>query len=323
VVIPTRDRDRFLTQALTSVLWQRGVELEVIVVDDGSTDDPSDVVAGFKDDRIRVIRHASVRGVSVARNTGIAAAVGDWLAFIDDDDVWAPSKLAAQLDAAKATGRSWSCTSAVRVDTDLNVISVYPAKPAEMLARQLRQWNYVPGGCSSVLVHRTSLPGKEPIFDTRLKHFADWDLWIRLASREPPAVVAEPLVGYRLHPHNKALETEGMIEDLCIIEDNRAIRVDRGAVHVYLGWLHYRAGRTRRALRSWAAAAAQGHASTVANILYSIGRGSVSRLFPSRPASRSTSANEAERWLGRLRGVSPLPMKDLQQRAPGSRPQES
>jgi glycosyltransferase involved in cell wall biosynthesis len=322
VVLPTHDRNHFLVQALTSVLWQVGPELEVIVVDDGSTSDPRGLVSTFEDDRVRVIQHRSSRGVSAARNTGAAAAVGSWLAFIDDDDLWAPGKLAAQLGAARTTGRSWICTSAVRVDIDLNVVSVYPARRPEKLVRQLRHWNYVPGGCSGVLVQRRSLPDNEPIFDTRLKHFEDWDLWIRLAEREPPAVVARPLVGYRLHPQNHSLEMDGMIEDLRIIEQRHATTVDWGAVHVYLGWLHYRAGRTKRALRHWASAASQGQAPAVASILYSIGEGSVSKLFPSRGRRRSRKndwAREADMWLRPLRERALLPDEEpAEQRGPAS-----
>lgn len=190
------------------------------------------------------------------------------------------------------------------MNIDLNVISVYLARPSEKLMPQLRHWNYVPGGCSGVLVHRRYLPGDEPVFDTRLNHFEDWDLWIRLAKRGPPAVVTRPLVGYRLHPENKSLDMDGMIADLRIIEQRHATTVDWGAVHVYLGWLHYRSGRTERALRHWASAATRGQVASVASILYSIGEGSVSKLFPSHVTRRSRQnawAREADLWLSRLR----------------------
>ena len=80
------------------------VDLEVIVVDDGSTDATRQVVEDAGDPRIRYIRNDATRGVSAARNRGIAAAEGDWISFLDDDDVWAPEKLTRQLTAAERAG---------------------------------------------------------------------------------------------------------------------------------------------------------------------------------------------------------------------------
>ena len=94
VVVPTHNRSGLLAQTLHSVLWQRGVDLEVLVVDDGSADDTAEMVAGLADPRIRLLRHDHPQGVSAARNRGVAAASGRWLAFCDDDDLWAPDKLA-------------------------------------------------------------------------------------------------------------------------------------------------------------------------------------------------------------------------------------
>lgn len=111
VVLPTHDRNHFLVQALTSVLWQVGPELEVIVVDDGSTSDPREVVSTFEDDRVRVIQHRSSRGVSAARNTGAAAAAGSWLASSTTTTYglrtrsrlcWAPPGRRADLGSARA-----------------------------------------------------------------------------------------------------------------------------------------------------------------------------------------------------------------------------
>ena len=103
VVIPTRDRSRLLGLTLHSVLWQRGVVVVVVVVDDGSTDDTAQTVAGLADPRVRLVRHDTAQGVSAARNRGITEAHGRWVAFLDDDDLWAPDKLACQLQAARGT----------------------------------------------------------------------------------------------------------------------------------------------------------------------------------------------------------------------------
>jgi glycosyltransferase involved in cell wall biosynthesis len=122
VVVPTHNRSGLLAQTLRSVLWQRGVDLEVLVVDDGSTDDTAAVVAALNDPRVRLLRHGTPRGVSAARNRGVAAAGGRWLAFCDDDDLWAPDKLARQLAAAQATGRSWVYAGEVHIDLGGQVV---------------------------------------------------------------------------------------------------------------------------------------------------------------------------------------------------------
>src|SRR5918993_498800 len=115
VVVPTRNRSRLLASTLRSVLVQRGVELEVIVVDEGSTDNTPEMLAALDDPRVRVLRHDVPRGLSAARNRGADEARGEWVAFVDDDDLWAPEKLVSQLDAARAMARDWAYTGSVTI----------------------------------------------------------------------------------------------------------------------------------------------------------------------------------------------------------------
>ena len=93
VVIPTRNRPDLLCLTLTSVLRQRDVDLQVIVVDDGSTEDTAGVVSRSGDHRVRVLRQATSKGVSTARNVGLSEVTTEWVAFCDDDDLWSPDKL--------------------------------------------------------------------------------------------------------------------------------------------------------------------------------------------------------------------------------------
>lgn len=97
VIIPTFNRSHILPEAIESVLRQTYPRLELLIVDDGSTDDTGEVVSSFKDDRIRMIRHPKNAGVSTARNTGLAEAKGDFVSFLDSDDLWMPEKLALEL----------------------------------------------------------------------------------------------------------------------------------------------------------------------------------------------------------------------------------
>lgn len=101
VIIPTYNRESSVAEATRSVLEQEGCELEVIVVDDGSTDRTAEVLEPFGS-AIRVIRQPNA-GVSAARNAGMAAARGEWLAFLDSDDLWRPGKLRLQLEEMRAS----------------------------------------------------------------------------------------------------------------------------------------------------------------------------------------------------------------------------
>src|SRR5262249_13690716 len=108
VVIPTHNRWSLLsTGALASALCQEDVRHEVIVVDDGSSDETPDRLSKIKRAGLQVLRHKRPLGVAVARNAGIASARGEWVAFLDDDDFWAPRKLRSQLDTAAATRASF------------------------------------------------------------------------------------------------------------------------------------------------------------------------------------------------------------------------
>ena len=121
-----------------------------------------------------------------ARNLGIGAARGHWIAFLDDDDLWSPDKLRRQIDAAGAANAGFVYASAVIVDDGLRVRSEWPAPPSERLESVLLVRNALPAGASNVVV-KAPLLDEVGAFDERLTHLADWDLWIRLARNASAA----------------------------------------------------------------------------------------------------------------------------------------
>ena len=199
VVVPTHDRADLLPRLLRSALGQRDVELELVVVDDGSSDCTLQVLSRCHDPRLRVLRHDRARGVSAARNTGTQEARAGFVAWCDDDDVWAPDKLRLQLQSLRSTpGARWSNGGCVYVDISLRPSRIVRCPVAPDVARNLLRVNAVTGGGSGVLAERElvlSLGG----FDTGLSMYADWDLYARLAHSAPLAVVDLPLVGYVEH----------------------------------------------------------------------------------------------------------------------------
>jgi O-antigen/teichoic acid export membrane protein len=198
VVVPTRNRRSLLELTLRSVLGQTGVELRVVVVDEGSSDDTPDFLSSLSDPRVSVLRHDEPKGPSAARNAGLAAAQTEWVAFVDDDDLWAPDKLAAQLAALRAQPScQWSCVSAVHVDEHLRPWGVERLSTGNGVLRRLLATDVIPAGASTVLV-RTALLRELEGFRTDLHPAEDWECWIRLAQRSTPAVVDRPLIAYRV-----------------------------------------------------------------------------------------------------------------------------
>jgi glycosyltransferase involved in cell wall biosynthesis len=248
VVVPTRDRERFLGQTLRAIGLQHAVDLEVIVVDDGSPPGQVDaVVAALQDDRFRVLRNTTAQGVSAARNRGIAAARGTWVAFCDDDDLWAGDKLHRQLDAAGDAWPGWIYTGSVNVNEAGRVVGGrLPLPPAQVVAL-LPQRNVVPGGGSGVMVHRRLLDRAGP-FDPRLHNTEDWDLWVRLSRLETPRRVAAPMVGYRVHNTGSSLVTKQILVGAEEIERRYGGPLDRVTLYRHLGRLAARAGRPGEAL---------------------------------------------------------------------------
>jgi glycosyltransferase involved in cell wall biosynthesis len=303
VVVPTHNRKDLLHLTLRAVLRQRGVDLEVVVVDDGSDGDAIGGVAEFADPRVRLIRHSRPTGVSTARNHGADAATGEWLAFCDDDDLWAPDKLARQLAAAAEAGRKWSYGGAVRIDSALKVIGGTPPPLPEEVARRIPTWNLMPGGSSNVIV-RADTFRRAGRWDPDLVNLADWDLWVRLAREGLPACVSAPLVGYRIHQGNASADTALILREAHIMDGRYGARLDYGELHYYLAWVCLRSGRRRPAVAHLARAAISGCVGEVAQTVAGLAIRRAAKRVPAlrrpRPAPPSAWIAEAEAWIAPL-----------------------
>ncbi len=312
IVIPTHNRWSLLSRAaLPSALAQEGVDVEVIVVDDGSRDETSERLAGLGDARVRVVRHESPRRVAAARNSGIAAARGDWLAFLDDDDVWAPDKLRRQLDSAAADGVSLAYSGVVVLDAAWRVIGVTIPEPVPDLRGLLLLRNVVPAGSSNVVV-RTELVRSLGGFDERLHFNADWDLWLRLSELTSAAVRPEILVGYVRHPLSMAYGGRRARDEIRLLLHKHASAGLSFEPSRFLGWIaseHRTAGRRRDAVATylWSAVSfrrARHLVSAVGTLVDADGTGPFSRLRGRRPVDPSGEPTPAPPWLERYRGAA-------------------
>lgn len=200
VVIPTHNRVRLLEDALRSALSQVDVSFEVRVVDDASTDGTSELLSGCLDMRVQHVRHESARGVAAARNRAVSEAKGEWLAFLDDDDLWAPTWLRTALEIGRTCQAGAVYGSRWVIDGRRRVIDAWPAAHASRVHETLAAANAL-GGPSGVMV-RADVMATAGGFDERLSALADWEAWLRVLDICHAAPVPDFLVAYTSYSDN-------------------------------------------------------------------------------------------------------------------------
>jgi len=222
VVIPAYNAAWCVRKAIDSVLAQDFRDFEVIVVDDGSIDDTASVLAGYGD-AIRVV-HKTNGGLSSARNAGIRAARGEFVAFLDADDWWLPGKLGKQVSFMRqypAVG--FSSTTARVEDPDGNLVNVWACAhwDGPFLAHLFGSNADVAGSGSAVIARRTLFEHSGG-FDEALLSLEDIDMWMRLAAVSDYACLEEPLVVILKRPGSMSRNLEVMREAaIRVMEKNR------------------------------------------------------------------------------------------------------
>ncbi|UCF90939.1 MAG: glycosyltransferase [Desulfobacterales bacterium] len=229
VIIPAYNRGWILREAVDSVLAQDFRDFELIVVDDGSTDNTREILRAYEPD-IRV-RHQSHQGVSAARNTGIAAAAGKLVTFLDSDDLWLPPKLACQVEFFDSNPEAVICQTQelwVRNGVRVNPKKRHHKLGGMIFSRSLPLCLVSP---SAVMIKK-SLFETVGRFDENLPACEDYDLWLRISCRYPVHLIDRPLVikrgghadqlsraagldKYRIRALQKILESKLLSEAQC------------------------------------------------------------------------------------------------------------
>jgi glycosyltransferase involved in cell wall biosynthesis len=191
IIIPTYNRGWIIKEAVDSVLAQDYKDFELIVVDDGSTDHTSDVLDSYRDD-IKIYYQKN-KGVSAARNRGIAEASGKFIAFLDSDDLWLPQKLSRQIEFFNTTPDALICqTEEVWIRSGVRVNpKKRHKKPSGMIFEPSLALCLV--SPSAVMIRR-SLLGIVGNFDEALPACEDYDLWLRISCRFPVYHIDTPLI---------------------------------------------------------------------------------------------------------------------------------
>ena len=191
VIIPTYNRGWILKEAIDSVLAQEFTDFELIVVDDGSTDNTQDILNSYKED-IVVLRQDN-KGVSSARNRGIVSASGRFIAFLDSDDLWLPGKLFVQVDFFNANPEALICqTEEIWIR---NGIRVNPKKRHRKFSGNIFELSlYLCLVSPSAVMIKQSLFEKTGLFDESLPACEDYDMWLRVSCRYPVYLIDTPLI---------------------------------------------------------------------------------------------------------------------------------
>lgn len=213
VVIPAYNAMTYLPETVESVLKQTFSDYEVLIINDGSSDHIVEWADQATDPRVRIISQQN-QGVSAARNTGIAQAQGEYIAFLDADDLWEPTKLEKQvgcLEANPSVGLVYTWTALID-QFGQPTRRVWTSHIEGNVWEQIVVNDMISNG-SSPMVRRRCFE-TAGVFDPNISSSEDRDMWTRIAVNYPFAVVKEVLTFYRRHPHNTTNQRQKMIQDL-------------------------------------------------------------------------------------------------------------
>lgn len=260
VVLPTYNSLNYLPDAVNSVIHQTYTDWELIIVNDGSSDNTDEWVSQQSDPRIILISQEN-QGKSAARNTGIERATSEYIAFLDADDYWEPTKLEKQIQCIETKPEiglvyTWTALADEHCQPTGRVISSHAEG---QIWKEIVQTNIV--ACGSTPLIRRECFETVGGFAAGLPLAQDWDMWIRIAARYPFAAVKEPLVRYRQHGKNTSKNLEMMqkcntlVLERAFASTSTDVSDIRGrayhSLNLYLGWIAIRVEDHKNAFYFW------------------------------------------------------------------------
>ncbi len=216
VIIPTFNRAGYLLDAVNSVLNQDYLNLELIVIDDGSTDNTPDIVKKISDNRVRYFRSDKPSSPGIARNRGIGLAKGEYLAFLDSDDSWAKDKLSKQVKFLQNNQDYFLVYSQCYLQKDGILSGISPKKMSEgyIFKKLYLSFNFIP----VLTVLMRNLGGNDtyyfnPLQDKNLYIGEDYDLWLNVSRSKKIGYIKEPLAYYTIHSTNMSLDVRRVLHE--------------------------------------------------------------------------------------------------------------
>lgn len=245
VIMPMYNCEKYIEEAINSVLAQTYDAWELIVIDDGSMDSTASIVEELsKDDiRIRFYRNEKNEGVSATRNAGVLLARGDWIAFLDSDDMWEKSKLEKQMFFARDLNANFVFTGASFINENSEPYNGIFNVPLKVVYKELLKQNVI--SCSSVMIK------KDYIIKYKMENdntHEDFGSWLRILKKEQYAyAINEPLLIYRISSKSKSSNKVKSLK--MAYKTYRFVGINPVTAIYYMGWYVVRGLRKYRYIK--------------------------------------------------------------------------
>ncbi len=197
IVMPSYNTGKYIKQSIESVLSQTYAKWELIIVDDGSTDNTHDVLKEFKDERIRVFVNSKNSGAAVSRNKAIYEAKGEWVAFLDSDDLWTDDKLEKQIKFMKENQYSFSCAYSTYVDEESKSLNKLDTCPKRITRKDMLMYNWI--ACLTAVYH---VPTVGLVQIENIPKRNDYAMWLQITRKVDCVCIPEVLGIYRVRKNS-------------------------------------------------------------------------------------------------------------------------
>ncbi len=206
IIMPSYNTEAYIGEAIESVLAQTYSDWELLIVDDCSSDNTAETVSRYSDSRIRFIVKERNTGAAESRNIALRAARGEWIAFLDSDDMWDRNKLEKQIAFMREGGYRFSCTYSRNVDEDSSPLGVIDTSPAHITAFGMALYNWI--GCLTAMYHAPTI-GLIQAED--LKKRNDYALWLKVIKKADCYCLNEVLGSYRVRKKSVSHDSLGLL----------------------------------------------------------------------------------------------------------------
>lgn len=207
IIMPSWNTGQFIAESIYSVIKQTYKNWELLIVDDYSTDNTDDVVASFQDERIKYFKNKKNKGAALTRNRAIREAQGEWIAFLDSDDLWVPTKLEHQINFMKKYNFIFSYHEYVKIDENSKPLNIYVSGPKVVTKKKM--YNYGYPGCLTFMYNAKAI-GLIQIKD--IKKNNDYAILLKLCKKANCYLLKENLAQYRIR--KKSISHDKLIKKL-------------------------------------------------------------------------------------------------------------
>lgn len=198
VIMPNCNKSKYIKDTIECVLKQTYKNIELLIIDDNSKDNSLDIIKSIKDERIKLFQNTYSEGAAYCRNLGIANATGEYIAFLDSDDLWTNDKIEKQLNFMISNNYEFSCTNYRFMNEDGSLQNKYLTAPKKITHRMFMHYCYC--GCLTVMYKKSAYP--DLAIPIEIKRRNDYALWIKLSEKVDCYLLDEILSYYRVSTNN-------------------------------------------------------------------------------------------------------------------------